>query len=765
MRSAIIALLFVAASASAEIPQAGLALWWRADRGVTTVGDLVTSWESGDLLGGLAVAVGESQPRLVDGAVNGHDAIRFDAGASTYLDGPSRFPVNSDYTVYVVIRLNNAAPAGNIIGGTSRTLWLGSSDRPRVLHAADFGNQAVSDVGIGVGSFAVVRVMYKRAENVATIHVNNVLGAGDTYVPVNNDPKVFLGAYQASNFLSADIAEIAIYGRALATLEVQEADIELHNRYGIVRAPDPEPPIIAFDEVPKSLALYAEGQDMICEGTVLDGAVRKLYVELDSAGKRTASWEFDVRASSRFTVRRPLQPGLHAYALRFITEDNVGRDTVHSVNDIVCGDVIAISGQSNSIWPDATLPVSPWARTFGSNFGQSSSDTAFKRSIATGGGGGANVGGIGMFIHNAYATEFQRPTCIINGGVGGTRIEQHFPNGQNRLDRTTIYGSWAYRLKQSGLAPYVRLLIWYQGESNGGGDRYGELFDKFYRELREELPNLERIIVIQIRPGCGGTQHAKLRSDQMELGNGRYPDVYVHAAAGLPGHDGCHYAPIGYQTLGRQLMDIIKANRTSLGSGFTGTAPVIQQAVADVRPDGTVVTLTFSRTNALRFTSDTAAAGEIRYSKDAFFLNGEPTERPSYAVANGNTVELGIPAGVSVSSVSYVPDTHYPGTDAVFQGPWLITDAGVGVLTFHNVAVTTTSLAASEVDHVHVPRIVRAGDELIVDPSLTTTAILDLRGIHVATATLHGGTFTVPSLPPGVYVVGGWRGHWVTVVP
>ncbi|MBU3741055.1 MAG: hypothetical protein FGM24_02100 [Candidatus Kapabacteria bacterium] len=765
MRAALIALLLAGASAFAEIPQAGLAVWWRADRGVTTVGDLVTSWESGDRIGGLATAVGESQPRLVDDAVNGHDAVRFDAGASTYLDGPSRFPVNSDYTIYVVLRLNNTAPAGNIIGGTSRTLWMGSSDKPRVLHAGDFGNQAVSDVGIGVGSFAVVRVVYKLAENVATIHVNNVLGAGESYVPVNNDPKIFLGAYQASNFLSADIAEVAIYGRALAPLEVQEADIELHNRYGIVRAPDPEPPVIAFDVVPKPLALYAEGQDMVCSGTVVDGAVRKLSVELDSAGKRAGSWQFDVRTTPRFSFQRTLQPGLHAYTLRFITEDNVGRDTVHSVDEIVCGEVIAIEGQSNSIFPDATLPVSPWARTFGSNFGQAASDTTFKRSVATDGGGGANVGGIGMYLQNAFATEFQRPTCVINGGVGGTRIEQHFPNGQNRLDRTTIYGSWAYRLKQSGLAPYVRLLIWYQGESNGGGDRYGELFDKLYREWREELPNLERIIVIQIRPGCGGTQHAKLRHDQMELGNGRYPDVYVHAAAGLPGHDGCHYTPAGYQTLGRQLMDIIKANRASLGDGFTGTAPVIQQATADVRSDGTVVTLTFSRTSALRFTTDTAAGGEIRYSKDAFFLNGEQTEHPSSAIAKGNTVELRVPSGVSVSSVSYVPDTQYPGTDAVFQGPWLVTDAGIGALTFYNVAVTTTSVAADARVNTSHPRVMRAGDELAVDPTASPSAIWDVQGSLVALVPATDGSILVPSLPPGVYVVRGGKGRWFTVVP
>lgn len=221
--------------AAAEIPTAGLAVWWRADRGVTTVGDLVTSWESGDLRGGTAVPIGESQPRLVEDAVNGHDAIRFDAGASTFLDGPNRFPVASDYTLYAVIRVNNAGAAGNILSGNSRAFWLNGSDRPHILHAADFSNSVGSDLGVGTGTFAVVRVVYTVADNSVSIHVNNAQGAGKSYVPVNNDSEIFIGAYQQGNFLSADIAELAVYGRALAPTEIQEADAELHNRYGIDR--------------------------------------------------------------------------------------------------------------------------------------------------------------------------------------------------------------------------------------------------------------------------------------------------------------------------------------------------------------------------------------------------------------------------------------------------------------------------------------------------------------------------------------------------
>jgi hypothetical protein len=487
---------------------------------------------------------------------------------------------------------------------------------------------------------------------------------------------------------------MAVYGRVLSEVERSEADAELHGRYGIARIPDPEPPAIAFDVVPKSLALYAIGQDLACTGTVIDGTLRTVRAFLDSAGTRLDAWTFDVRTDKRIRLQRPLLAGLHSYTFTVVGEHNAGTDTVLHARDIVCGEVIAITGQSNSIWPDPTIPVSPWARTFGSNFGTLATDTVFKRSISDAAAGGPNVGGIGIFLQQAFANELSMPTCIINGGVGGTRIEQHYPNAGNRYDRSTIYGSWAYRLKHSGLAPYVRLLIWYQGESNGGADRYGELFDKLHREWREDLPNLERIIVVQIRPGCGGTQHARLRHDQAMLGMGRYPDVYVHAAAGLPGHDGCHYAPAGYQTLARQLMDIIAANRTTLTDGFVGTAPIVEEAAATITPSGTTVQLRFARATSLRFTPDTAAGGEIRYTKHAFFANGNEVEYPSAVRVSGNTVELDFPVGVPVSAISYVPDTFYPGTEAVYQGPWLVTESGVGALTFHNVPVTATGVAS-----------------------------------------------------------------------
>jgi len=212
-------------------------------------------------------------------------------------------------------------------------------------------------------------------------------------------------------------------------------------------------------------------------------------------------------------------------------------------------------------------------------------------------------------------------------------------------------------------------------------------------------------------------------------------------------------------------MDIIVANRLTLGPGFVGTAPVIQEATADVRPGGTKVTLRFSRAATLAFTTDTAAGGEIRYRNGAFFFNGIETEHPVNVRTVGNTVELDAPSGVEVNSVSYVPDTYYPGTGAVFQGPWLISDRGVGALTFHNVPVTTTGIA---VDASMPPpsAVVRHGQTLpYADNDGGAVTFLDVRGCAVASVPVIDGTLLIPSLPPGIYAARGGRGRWLTVLP
>lgn len=765
----IVSLLLLATTAlTAQIPSEGLRTWWRADRGVTTDnGALVSSWTSADGGAAAAVATEQARPTLVANAVNGHPVVRFN-GSSTYLDGPQTFPVDTDYTLYIVARIGSLPGANNMLSGDRRAFWLNSADRPRVLHAADFGQQAVSDVGMFTDRFSVVRVSFRRSTSTVSMFVNNMRGAIDAPVPVNDDPKIYIGAFQRGNVFNGDIAEILVYGRTLTPDEITRVDTTLHRRYAIPRALDPRPPSVVFDRVPKPLALVPMGQPLRCQGAVVDPSVRRVVMTLDSStvpSTHTATWERATSPDSTFSVTWPLEVGLHTYrCIVTITFDDGRVDTIVNAPDIVCGEVIAVNGQSNSIWPDPTLTPSPWARTFGSNAGSSASDTAFYRSVTQGAGGGPNVGAWGAYLQGRIAEDLGIPTCVINGGVGGTRIEQHFPDPVNRTNLGTIYGSWLYRLRLSGLASHVRWLFWYQGESNAGSDRYDELFATLYRAWHEDLPNLERIVVIQIRPGCGGADHALLRDAQRRLED-MYPDVYVHAAAGLPGHDGCHYQPVGYQTLGEQLYRIHKMARLSMGPMFPGTAPRLDRAEVVLQQDRVPeVHVHMRRGNGLHMTSDTMVDGGMRRATDAFFFDRDPSARPRSVTVRGDTLILMVGDGPVPTSVSYVPDTHYPGTTTVYQGPWLVNVDGVGALTFHDVPLTAVGVQDVKEGIVGDARVVHVGDRIPETSGVDRILFHQQCGALVGTAPVIDGSFIVPSVPPGIYVMRGRRGV-VMVLP
>jgi hypothetical protein len=122
------------------------------------------------------------------------------------------------------------------------------------------------------------------------------------------------------------------------------------------------------------------------------------------------------------------------------------------------------------------------------------------------------------------------------------------------------------------------------------------------------------------------------------------------------------------------------------------------------------------------------------------------------------SVELAF--AVPVTTVSYVPSTHYPGTNVIYEGPWLLDGDGSGVLTFHGVEVSVGSsvggsVAGSVGGSVGV---VLQHDEALpgyVARMLSPTEQFD---DDVLVSDLHGRTFTssitrLAHLAVGAYIV------------
>jgi hypothetical protein len=163
-------------------------------------------------------------------------------------------------------------------------------------------------------------------------------------------------------------------------------------------------------------------------------------------------------------------------------------------------------------------------------------------------------------------------------------------------------------------------------------------------------------------------------------------------------------------------------------------APTIQSARIDV----TNGDISIQMKNARSLLSIEASGQPLT---TAFFFNGTETLRPDSVWIEGTTVVLRPASGTTVTTVSYVPSKYDPFTNAVYAGPWLTDEVGVGVLTFHNIPVIPSSVDESE-ESTPIPSVVVRRSDL--------SNVAD----HQIIFDMHGASTTDPStLAPGVYVI------------
>lgn len=732
IRPLVVAAVLVSAAhllSSQTMPQ-GLRLWFRADTLTTLANGAVSRW--GSLVGG-HVAIAQPGSGLTPDKIGPRPAIAF--ANSAYFKAPSIFPVQRDYTMYVVFKWNGVHAANNLVSGMNRAFFTSAPGVTSVLHNGDFGRLSTSSQALSGPT--VLRVRHTDESGRTSISLNNVK-TSDAIIPSNVDSVVFIGAYANSNGLNGAIGEILIFERNLTPSEELLVESYLHGRYEIARTPDPPKPVIEFLQAPRTLEVIDANSGLTVRGIVISDSLESVSIDLRRNGTTVASKTYTKpKAGDTISCSTDVNQELISYSATVVSK-KTGKplsDTMLSATDVVPGIVFSVTGQSNSIFGDGSLPISVWARTFGGNFSQSSSDTNYARSTATGNGGGNNVGAWALQLQNSMAEQLRTASMCISGGVGGTRIEQHLPDVNNRLNLGTIYGSWLYRVIKSGARERIRWMFWYQGESNHDEDNYAVHFDNLRMAWKKDLPNLQYIVVVQIRPGCAGPRHAKLRDDQRQLQD-RYPDVIVHAAGGLPGHDGCHYTGVGYTTLAQQLFEIYRRNELSLQPGVYRASPTPRTASLVRLPSSNRqhVRLTFDHGGDLLMTSDALIGGKLRTAADAWFANNTATLQPISVRVRGNEVTLEFPYEPQISTVSYVPDYTYDDGSSIFQGPWLTTLAGVGALSFHNLPMTTTAVADD--------------DDVVADADEKLLHIIDVTGRILGT-TDH----ELSQLPTGAYIL------------
>ena len=180
---------------------------------------------------------------------------------------------------------------------------------------------------------------------------------------------------------------------------------------------------------------------------------------------------------STYALTAKLKPGLVKYRTEFGAKTADRETVLHTATNLVCGDAFLIDGQSNAeatdVGKEDPTYTSEWIRSFGTTAGdpQGARQKLWANAVCRDRQGGkAQIGYWGLELGRRLVESQQIPIFIINGAVGGTRIDQHQRNPANPEDPSTIYGRLLWRTRQARMTHGIRGILWHQGENDQGAD-------------------------------------------------------------------------------------------------------------------------------------------------------------------------------------------------------------------------------------------------------------------------------------------------------
>lgn len=212
-----------------------MALWLRADLGVSHTTGSVDTWadQSGNarnLTGSLT-----ARPTLQTGIVNGHPVIRFDGSNDQLLSG--NFTVTAAQHVFVVLR--------NAAGNTDLdTVWYTDNDansttpsrltwRTGPIMEYDANGQVGSAASLADSTWALVTVL-AGAGTGSTLAINNGTPVTDaSNMGTGTWDGIVLGSRFSDRFWAGDIAEVVVYSGAKSGADLTAIQTYFNSRYAL----------------------------------------------------------------------------------------------------------------------------------------------------------------------------------------------------------------------------------------------------------------------------------------------------------------------------------------------------------------------------------------------------------------------------------------------------------------------------------------------------------------------------------------------------
>jgi len=444
----------------------------------------------------------------------------------------------------------------------------------------------------------------------------------------------------------------------------------------------------AKDEKPEDSQFYA--RDDKNEGTLfyngtLNEAADVVFLKVYADGRLYTDESSKLAADKAYAFSVKLKPGLIRYKVEFSLKTGGRERVLHTATNIVCGDAYLIQGQSNAVatdWgEDDPTFRSEWIRTFGSMSGSPNGvrlwgDAAYRSHDEE----KLQIGYWGMELARRLVENHQIPICIINGAVGGTRIDQHQRNPENHQDMTTIYGRLLWRVQQAKLTHGIRGVFWHQGENDQGADgptggfgweTYRQYFIDLAAAWKQDFPNLQYYYIFQIWPkacamGVNGSDNM-LREVQRTLPS-CFSNLSIMSTLGIEPPGGCHYPAAGYAEVAHLICPLVE--RDNYGEVFTTsiTPPDLKHAYYASDKNDEIV-MEFDQ--PMKW--DNALATQ-------FYLDGEKGKVTSGSVS-GKAVTLQLAAPSTAQKLTYLDSKSWS------QSNLLRGEHGIAALTFCDVPI------------------------------------------------------------------------------
>jgi hypothetical protein len=446
----------------------------------------------------------------------------------------------------------------------------------------------------------------------------------------------------------------------------------------------------AKDEKPEDNQFYARDDTGLatlhCNGT-LDEAADSVFLKVYCDDKLQEQVTRELSGQKTYELSAKLKPGLVKYRIE-LGSRLAGRETIlHKAGNIVCGDAYLINGQSNAEANDYGHAVNPYTSEWVRSYGSMAGDAAGARLKLWGNavsydnrGAKLQIGYWGIELAKQLVEDQKIPIFIINGAVGGTRIDMHQRNGQDPEDVKTIYGRLLWRVRQARLTHGIRGVFWHQGENDQGCDGptggFGwETYRQYFVELaaawKEDFPNIQHYYVFQIWPrscsmGVNGSDNM-LREVQRTLSR-EFSNLSVMSTLGIKPPGTAHYPPEGYAQIAHLICPLVE--RDNFGKVFDRpiTAPDLKKAYYGSEKKDQLV---------LEFDLDVVWVDSLA---GQFYLDGKANVVASGA-ASGKVVTLTLKEPSAATRISYLDSKSWS------QEKLLLGTSGIAALTFCDVPI------------------------------------------------------------------------------